>query len=336
MSDQNPAAARIRIKTRSVRMKRKEPLMLHTVPSTASARKWHLDAEGVLDSRLLPDTSFDSQWDATIVNSALKDELLSQGVLNFTMRARVDRARVPLHGIILLVGPPGTGKTSLARGLASRIAGAVQGAGTFRYIEVEPHGLASSALGRSQKAVTELFARTIAENATEPLIVLLDEVETLAADRSKVSLEANPVDVHRATDAVLAQLDYLASTCPNLLVLGTSNFADAIDAALVSRADLVRTVGLPTPEARRKIIESTLEGLSEAYTPLSALKNDSDITEVVKATEGLDGRQVRKLVVGACARRKEVALNPALLTMADILAAAQAAQAERRETKAKK
>lgn len=75
------------------------------------------------------------------------------------------------------------------------------------YLEIEPHSLQSSALGKSQKAVTELFGGTIAEHAQNgPTFVLLDEVETLIADRSKLSLEANPVDVHRATDAALVQL----------------------------------------------------------------------------------------------------------------------------------
>lgn len=66
------------------------------------------------------------------------------------------------------------------------------------------------------------------ESSTNPCIVLLDEVETLAADRSKMSMEANPVDVHRATDAVLTQLDQLAAEYPQLLFIATSNFAGTV------------------------------------------------------------------------------------------------------------
>lgn len=59
-------------------------------------------------------------------------------------------------------------------------------------------------MGRSQQAVAKLFEQSIPELAMDgAAIVLLDEVETLAVDRHQLSLEANPIDVHRATAAAL-------------------------------------------------------------------------------------------------------------------------------------
>ena len=147
-------------------------------------------AKGISAIRALPDPALGNLWDSILVEPALKDRLLSQAMLNFTMRPKVPRTVIPLHGVILLVGPPGTGKTSLARGLAHRTAQSFKGA-SFRLLEIEPHTLTSSAMGKTQRAVSELFAQTIAEAAMlGPTIVLLDEVETLAVDRSKLCAAA--------------------------------------------------------------------------------------------------------------------------------------------------
>jgi ATP-dependent 26S proteasome regulatory subunit len=63
----------------------------------------------------------------------------------------------------------------------------------WAFLEVDPHALASSALGKSQKSVHQLFNVVIAEQAEMgPTIVLLDEVETLFTDRSQLSMEAKP------------------------------------------------------------------------------------------------------------------------------------------------
>ena len=290
--------------------------------SLAGAGSGEVEGQGVLDSRLLPDEEFIALWNAIILEQETKDRLLSQAILNFTLRPRVDRAELPLHGLILLIGAPGTGKTSLAKGLAARTAEALKSMDQFLYIEVEPHALASAALGKSQKAVTDLLGSTIAEHAAmKPLIVLLDEVETLVADRSKMSLQANPIDVHRATDAVLAQLDQLAAQYPMLLFLATSNFPEAIDSAFLSRTDLTVTVGLPGPEACKHILTSTVLALAKTFPRLDSIVSQPDFEKAGELCYGLDGRRIRKLVAAACTFSKETTIDPNRLTAKDILRA---------------
>jgi pachytene checkpoint protein 2 len=299
----------------------------------ADSRRFVALPTGLADLRTLPDDGFADLWEAIKVDGGVKDRLLAQAVLNFTTRGRVSRATLPLHGVILLEGPPGTGKTSLAKGLASRVAEAFRSkiAGqTFRFAEVDPHALSSGSLGKTQRAVTELFSSAITEQAAlGPVLVLLDEVETILADRSKLSLEANPVDVHRATDAALVQLDRLAESHPNVLFVATSNFPQAIDSAFVSRADLVLTVPLPDEAGRLEILRDTLSGMAEVFPALKTLANARDLASVARAAEGLDGRAMRKLVAAACARDKEVALDPNRLSKEMLIAAARDAVASR-------
>lgn len=280
----------------------------------------------------LPDDKLGKLWTSIIAEPSIKQKLLAQAALNFSMRSKVDRNVIPLHGVILLVGPPGTGKTSLARGVAHRVAKAFPN-DKFRLLEVEPHQLASSALGKSQRAVTELFGQAIAEAAAMgPTIVLLDEVETLAADRAKLSMDANPVDVHRATDAVLVQLDALAERFPNLLFVATSNFPRAVDSAFTSRCDLILEIGLPNKEACAEILKDCLTGLGATYPAIAKLVNAPRFADLAAACVGLDGRAVRKMVASALATDTETALNPGKVTMEQLLAAAKAAKASQAAT----
>ena len=164
--------------------------------------------------------------------------------------------------------------------------------------------------------IRRFLEEVVTEHALQgPLIVLLDEVETLVTNRSKMSLEANPVDVHRATDAMLAGLDNLAAKFPQLLFIATSNFEGALDPAFISRADLVLQIDKPTLEACEVIFTDTLNALAEQWPEIKKIPKSAEYKKLVRDLVGLDGRQIRKLVISACTQDINVVLNPALLTI---------------------
>lgn len=265
----------------------------------------------------LPNADLDRAWTAIKLPDDVRERLLAQTLLALQLRQRFPFEDIPIHGLIVLSGPPGTGKTTLARGLASKVAAAL-GDTVTRFIQIDPHALTSSSLGQSQKEVSKLFHQTIPEHADRtPCIVLLDEVETLAPDRRRMSLEANPIDVHRATDAALAGIDLLTRTHPNVLLVATTNFREAVDRALLSRADWIEEVGLPGVEARIQIITDVLAKLATAWPKVGDLK--SHIGQFVTASEGLDGRRLRKAIISAAAASIETASDLNKLTPEHVL-----------------
>jgi pachytene checkpoint protein 2 len=221
-----------------------------------------------------------------------------------------------------LSGPPGVGKTTVARGLADKVARSVRSAVPWMFVEVDPHGLASSSLGRSQRAVEQLFSTVLDEHAAAgPMIVLLDEVETIFTDRAALSMDANPVDVHRAVDAALVGLDRLARRHPNVLLVATTNFAKAIDPALASRADWLVEVPLPDLPARRAILESAISAVAAAFPGARRLLDPQVLDRAAQLASGVDGRRLRKTVATACAVREQAYGNPDEVIAEDLFTA---------------
>jgi AAA+ superfamily predicted ATPase len=279
---------------------------------------------GVLSLHALPADHHDGPWDHIITAPGTKQRLLNQALLTLRHGVRLATLAGLPHGLIVLAGPPGTGKTTLARGLAQAAARALAPIGATTYAEIDPHAFPSEMLGESQRNITRFLTDTLPELAARRphLIVLIDEVESLAVSRSAASFGSNPVDVHRATDAVLAGIDQLARSYPRVLFVTTTNFPSALDDAFLSRADLVLTLDLPAEETIAQILGHALAELAGLWPGVREIAGDVALhRKLAAACAGWDGRRVRKVVLSALAQRREVTDDPNLLTADDLLAA---------------
>lgn len=280
-------------------------------------------AETTRAVRVMPDPAYARLWDSIVVDSSVKDRLLRAAALNLRLRAQLPFETTALHGLVLLYGPPGTGKTTLGRGLAHELA-KITVDGHARLVEVNPHGLMSAEHGESQKAVTQLLTEYVPSLGDDGMatVVLLDEVESMAVARSEASLAANPADVHRATDAVLAALDSNTAEFPNLVFVATSNFVGALDDAFLSRVDVHIQVPAPDLQGIVAILKHALRSMASAFTSLGELACDPRLEEVATRLVGADGRRVRKTIMEAMLGRRETVLDPGDTTIDDLLAAA--------------
>ncbi|XP_045771309.1 pachytene checkpoint protein 2 homolog [Maniola jurtina] len=291
----------------------------------------------------LPNEEFHGLWESLVYDTRLKADTLRFAEAAFSFAERgVDPNVVGVNRVVLLHGPTGTGKTSLCRALAQKLA--VRLSERFpraRLLEIDAHSLFSKWFSESGKLVARLFAR-VAELAEDPrllAVVLVDEVESLAAARQAALRGLEPSDAVRAVNAVLTALDRLRRL-PNALLLATSNVTGAIDVAFVDRADVKRLVGPPSARAAYAVLRSCCAELATrgvlagctAPLPLRELESvrfretegtaqSLRLWRVAReaAAEQLSGRALRRLPFLACALHVAPRTRPTLPQFLDAL-----------------
>lgn len=220
-------------------------------------------------------------------NAAI-DSLLNEWV----HRPKLARAGLPTSSSLLLFGPPGTGKTSLALHLASVL--------DTPAVVARLDGLMSSLLGNTARNLAALFDFCNRYNT----VLILDEFDAVA----KVRDDPNEVgEVKRVVNALLQNLDRRVGLG---LSIGITNHEQLLDSAIWRRFEHQIHLGMPSAEIRLAIAASYLRPLSEA-APLAKT--------ITWATSGQSGADVRTL---SLASMKQIVLSGSDRKLIDALRAA--------------
>ncbi len=186
---------------------------------------------------------------------------------------------------ILLHGPSGTGKTLLAKAVATE--------SEANFISVRGPELLSKWVGESERGIREIFRRA---RQASPCVIFFDEIDSIAPIRG---VGGETAVTERVVSQLLTELDGIESL-HGVVVLAATNRADMIDTALLrpGRFDKIILVPMPDKEGRRKILEiSTKEIPIDKEQKSESGKNPDyvDIEKIAETTDGLSGADVASI-----------------------------------------
>jgi SpoVK/Ycf46/Vps4 family AAA+-type ATPase len=239
----------------------------------------------------------DWSWDRLILAEATKGELKQvQALVADPDLAKAYGVDVPSG--LLLAGPPGTGKTTIARVLAAQTG--------FSFYSRTAADLTSKWVGESEASVARLFARA-RDNA--PSIIFIDEIDAIGGARSDLGSSA----MDRTLTQLLTEIDGLIKQ-PGVFVVGATNRPEMLDPALLRGGRLSRTITVPLPEIgdRRRLLD-----VFTARMPL----HDVDLDRLAGQTAGYSGADLEALCQQAAinsmlAAKGAEAEGPSLVTAA--------------------
>ncbi|MEI6948489.1 AAA family ATPase [Paraflavisolibacter sp. H34] len=179
-----------------------------------------------------------------------------------------------IGGGILLYGPPGCGKTFIARATAGEI--------NAKFINIGLHDILDMWMGNSEKNLHDIF-ELARQNA--PCVLFFDEVDAMGASRSDLRQSG----MRHVINQFLSELDGVASDNEGVLILAATNAPWSVDPAFrrPGRFDRILFVEPPDREAREEILKSLLQGKPA---------EDVDAAKVAAATEGYSGADLNAVI----------------------------------------